>query len=1012
MSTEINQNLAIEIETKGRNTVPFINSGNIVTIHGKNGVGKSMAGTLLEIASGNYIFENESRFQKLANVIESCEIQYKVGSDLLFKVNLKPHLWSFDKNLNSVKPLTLGNFYKGVQGKEKEIDFKEFSENVNVRTIRGNESLQQQIFFFKDIFIAKINQKLEKLEKKVEYLENYQEWLRKDEMENIINDYTQTQQNYNDQLNQINNFENSIRNREANSKNLEKIFDLLKRLLFISTNDIETLIQKKKVEEKRVEKTKKEIEANYKELSKIKLKLDELKTQFDKISKKNLKKLTTLRNKKERIKDQLFTQFKLDLSNLEERKSNQHIKDIKKRIENYQDRIYMDKKNIEKLNKENTRIIEINKYLTQLRDVCSKASSHDFGKERLIKTKIDKKNDLALSFEELYEIFRNNNIEFKQDEELKEYQNKVQNYNEKIQKNRKKLTILMEYNKVLEGITQLVKELNRKGSKIDDFVELDIKLVNLEKKNQERETIIDNLEKEILGYNQNIQVLTKTINDVEVIPSKMSLINDLNKNGIKIARNDLLVEQCKRNISNIEKKSKQSQTELDKMNHDKESTRERFKKTKKEMDTTTRNIREAAKQFGYLKEGEFLEYYKPHLDNFKDYLKNTITLHARLKILKDDIVKVIEGGKPKNKIHTKIINREFDEIFKNIYGRKEFFEYVFKDYARIKEFDIGNKTIIFETVAGLEETRDLEEFSSGEKTYAYCRSIISMTANIAKYNIVILDESYALLDHEHSQNLYLFQEQMIQEKGITKFINILPLKENFEGLINIVEKNLKDEEHKGDPSNIKSIKSQLEIIKSFQKEVSNRGYYQEIHFPKENRKVLNVNYGIKQDFSNSLPPLELTEEDLAFSFILDGSNIARNNRNSKIGSIRDVIRCKEKLKKLGVPEKNIFIVFGAGLRHHIPERDNSLYEVLLKERTVSQAPAGRDDDWFIIQYAIDHKSYIITNDRYLNYRQKSPSHEPFIKSHSIRYSIIGNDIIFEEGFKNKLKAIIARKTNK
>lgn len=409
-------------------------------------------------------------------------------------------------------------------------------------------------------------------------------------------------------------------------------------------------------------------------------------------------------------------------------------------------------------------------------------------KKGLLKLKLIKKNDLALSFEELYEIFRNNNIEFKQDEELKEYQNKVQNYNEEIQKNRKKLNILIEYNKVLEAITQLVKELNSKGSKIDDFVDLDIKLVNLEKKHQERENFIDNLEKEIFMYNQNIQDLTKIINDVEVNPSKVSLITVLNKNGIKIDRNDTIVEQCKRSISNNEKKIKQSQTELITMKHDKESTLERFEKTKKEMDITARNIRETAKQFGYLEVGEFISYYKPHLDNFKNYLKNTITLHTRLKNLKDDIVKVIEGGKPKNKAHTKIINSEFDEIFKNIYGRKEFFEYVFKDYTGIKEFDIGNKTIIFENVAGLEETRDLEEFSSGEKTYAYCRSIISMTANIAKYNIVILDESYALLDHEHSQNLYQFQEEMVQKKGITKFINILPLKENLEGLITIVEK--------------------------------------------------------------------------------------------------------------------------------------------------------------------------------------------------------------------------------
>ena len=55
--------LKIELKTHGRNTIPIIKLGNIITIHGKNGVGKSMAATLLEIASGNYIFENETKFQ-------------------------------------------------------------------------------------------------------------------------------------------------------------------------------------------------------------------------------------------------------------------------------------------------------------------------------------------------------------------------------------------------------------------------------------------------------------------------------------------------------------------------------------------------------------------------------------------------------------------------------------------------------------------------------------------------------------------------------------------------------------------------------------------------------------------------------------------------------------------------------------------------------------------------------------------------------------------------------------
>jgi len=40
-----------------------------VTIHGKKGMGKSMAATLLEIALGNSLFENKNQFQKHANIL-------------------------------------------------------------------------------------------------------------------------------------------------------------------------------------------------------------------------------------------------------------------------------------------------------------------------------------------------------------------------------------------------------------------------------------------------------------------------------------------------------------------------------------------------------------------------------------------------------------------------------------------------------------------------------------------------------------------------------------------------------------------------------------------------------------------------------------------------------------------------------------------------------------------------------------------------------------------------------
>jgi hypothetical protein len=63
---------------------------------------------------------------------------------------------------------------------------------------------------------------------------------------------------------------------------------------------------------------------------------------------------------------------------------------------------------------------------------------------------------------------------------------------------------------------------------------------------------------------------------------------------------------------------------------------------------------------------------------------------------------------------------------------------------------------------------------------------------------------------------------------------------------------------------------------------------------------------------------------------------------------------------------------------------------------VVQSPAGVDDDWFIIQHGLKHNSYIITNDLYSEYKEKGEEYKEYIDNHSIRYSIIGNDVYLEK----------------
>ena len=72
-----------------------------------------------------------------------------------------------------------------------------------------------------------------------------------------------------------------------------------------------------------------------------------------------------------------------------------------------------------------------------------------------------------------------------------------------------------------------------------------------------------------------------------------------------------------------------------------------------------------------------------------------------------------------------------------------------------------------------------------------------MVAHSVTYSVVILDESYALLDLEHSEDLYQFQKAMIEDGSISKFINILPLKDDLERIVSGLQNDVENERRLG-----------------------------------------------------------------------------------------------------------------------------------------------------------------------------------------------------------------------
>ena len=159
----------------------------------------------------------------------------------------------------------------------------------------------------------------------------------------------------------------------------------------------------------------------------------------------------------------------------------------------------------------------------------------------------------------------------------------------------------------------------------------------------------------------------------------------------------------------------------------------------------------------------------------------------------------------------------------------------------------------------------------------------------------------------------------------------------------------------------------------------------------------------KQEIEFQLPPVPVASKKYECKVILDGSNVARDLNNSKQGSIKQVLRLRDQLIQFGIPNDQIYIIFGAGLRHHIPEDEKTLYQALLRNQNINQAPAGQDDDYFIIEFAIRKDAFIVTNDFYKDYIMRYPKKRIFIRTHRISYSFLGDEIMLQEGIENKLK---------
>ncbi|MHA1339846.1 MAG: hypothetical protein ACTSRZ_07020 [Promethearchaeota archaeon] len=270
--------IEIKFNSTGIKTIPSIKKDSIITIHGRNGVGKSMAATMLEIATGVYIFPDAEKFRKIKSKLSTCKITIKINDFDIIKINLFPSYWRFDEKTNRINPLTIGKF----EYNQKQIEYADLKKIIFTRVIRGDESLSEQIKFFLEIFYSKIEGKIKQIEHVKKILNTYKQYFFNIIPENIIKRNNELISKRDDLLNRIDNLEEKQKLLEEELSHIKERIKVMPELIFVLKNTEEDTKKKIKEREEKIQECSKEHRKYILELEETKKILEETTKSYNK----------------------------------------------------------------------------------------------------------------------------------------------------------------------------------------------------------------------------------------------------------------------------------------------------------------------------------------------------------------------------------------------------------------------------------------------------------------------------------------------------------------------------------------------------------------------------------------------------------------------------------------------------------------------------------------------------------------------------------------------------------
>ena len=825
----------MEIEIKfqarpGLSIVPKIADGQLVWIRGFNGVGKTLAATMLVIASGGHRFERIREFESLKEALKYVDITVRINEKTDFAVKLTPGRWRLLEETMMIDSATLGQFYQ----KGKEITAEEFQRNFRAKIVKGNETLSTQIQEMISRNIAIFREWEDKAHLSLESYGDFVKELFTRLQIDRLKILGEKESKIEELEKQIFDFKSQMKEHEDVVQSLLALKEIDDKIEFTKKYDMKSL-------QENLQRTNNELENLGDHTRQLREKRDSLRSSIRQeiVSRKQrydylLRQSESLEGRIRNSKMDLFNALRdleiaIKFTELMPERVEGAVNEKKGEFRKAEDNLKKQKEDIfikRELHETTTHIKGI--LISEQEKLFGEVIAEGFLEaiSQKIELTVDELRELVENRESIVqEQLASANID-EINAKLKQLNNLIKQSESVLKVNKK----LIDQNNDVKLFRREIKKFEEMGGDKTEPISREIK--KLEDK-------IEETQFKIFEHRRAREGIRNRIDQIRVMPSLESLYEQREEVFGSLTQKFPFGKSTKITSDFIKTQQQATKTLEYKLAEIIDFQRRLKKDVGAILKAIDRAVMDAVKsdELNFLFESieeeipaaRKLEIVKDRLDAFinytdRDILGNIEDIHIAL----EQMLKFQREKEAIEEYKAPHIGEALEKIFNNeflrIYSKKDFMTHVFRGFEEIVGFDLKNNEISLRDQEGDISNRLISAFSSGEKAFTFALAMTSLfSREVASYKVLFLDEFGALLDFVKEDVLLQELEKEVFRKGkINKVVILLPVKLDIRKQISELSRTrqfVSSEEKQRIQSTIDYLSSQAESLEK-------DGYYQ------------------------------------------------------------------------------------------------------------------------------------------------------------------------------------------